>query len=332
MKKLIIFIALAATIMGCSSEPEYFLVKTSGPTQGTSYNISYIEKDGKDYREAIDSVLLVIDRSMSLWLNSSTIYKLNAGDSVQLDYHFKKVLSASLAISKETNGAFDVTIAPLVKAWGFGPDKRLQLDSAKVDSLLALVGYTKLRFDGKNLTLPKGMQLDMNAIAQGYSVDVLSDFLESKGITNYLVEVGGEVRARGKNASEKTWSVGVDKPNENLNPENRFQVIVSLDSAALATSGNYRKFWVDEATGIKYAHTINPKTGYPVKSQLLSATVIASDCMTADAWATACMVVGEEEAKKFIEHNKDLEAYFVSSDFEGNYIVWQSKGFAKIAK
>jgi thiamine biosynthesis lipoprotein len=332
MKKLAYLGVLLGLILACNSQPEYFLVKTSGPTQGTSYNISYVEKEGKDYREAIDSILLVIDRSMSLWVQSSTIYRLNAGDTVQLDQHFKNVLAASIAMSKKTDGAFDITIAPLVKAWGFGPDERLQLDSAKVDSLLALVGYTRLKFDGSNLTMPKGMQLDMNAIAQGYTVDVLSSFLESKGILNYLVEVGGEVRARGKNATEQVWSVGVDKPNENFNPENRFQVIVSLDSAALATSGNYRKFWVDENTGIKYAHTINPKTGYPVKSKLLSATVVAPDCMTADAWATACMVVGEEKAKEFIKRNKELEAYFVYSDFEGNYQTWQSDGFAKMAK
>jgi thiamine biosynthesis lipoprotein len=332
MKNIAYIGALVGLIMACNSQPEYYLVKTSGPTQGTSYNISYIEKEGKDYREAIDSILLVIDKSMSLWVKSSTIYRLNAGDTVQLDQHFKNVLAASIAMSKKTEGAFDITIAPLVKAWGFGPDERLQLDSAKVDSLLALVGYTRLKFDGTNLTMPKGMQVDMNAIAQGYTVDVLCSFLESKGILNYLVEVGGEVRARGKNAAEQVWSVGVDKPNENLNPENRFQVIVSLDSAALATSGNYRKFWVDENTGIKYAHTINPKTGYPVKSKLLSATVVAPDCMTADAWATACMVVGEEKAKEFIKANKDLEAYFVYSDFEGKYQTWQSDGFAKMTK
>ncbi len=332
MKKLVYLSALVGLIIACESQPEYYLVKTSGPTQGTSYNISYIEKDGKDYSKAIDSILFVIDQSMSLWVQSSTIFKLNAGDSVQLDQHFKNVLAASLAMSKKTDGAFDITIAPLVKAWGFGPEERIELDSAKVDSLLALVGYESLLFDGTILTMPKGMQVDMNAIAQGYTVDVICAFLESKGIFNYLVEVGGEVRARGKNAAEQVWSVGVDKPNENLNPENRFQVIVSLDSAALATSGNYRKFWVDENTGIKYAHTINPKTGYPVKSKLLSATVVAPDCMTADAWATACMVVGEEKAKEFIKANKELEAYFVFSDFEGNYQVWQSEGFAKMAK
>lgn len=332
MKKSVAILFLLSVFGACTSSPEFYLIKAAGPTQGTSYNVSYIEKNGIDYRTSIDSILLVIDQSMSLWLPNSTISKLNAGDTLSLDNHFENVLRSSLRISAETDGAFDITIAPLSKAWGFGPDSRLQLDSLKVDSMLNLVGYEKLSFKGKKLSLPNGMQLDVNAIAQGYSVDVICEFLESKGVTNYLVEVGGEVRAQGRNASDKVWSVGVDKPNENLDPENRFQVIVNLDSAALATSGNYRKFWVDEATGIKYAHTINPKTGYPVKSRLLSATIVASDCMTADAWATACMVVGEEKAIDLIKSHPELEAYFVYSDFEGNYIVWQSPGFAKIAQ
>ena len=331
MKSAIQFTLAALIIASCTNVPDAYLIKIAGPAQGTTYHISYVSPtDSLDLRTSIDSILFVIDQSMSLWNEKSTICRLNRGDSIAVDSHFLAVLDAALAVSKQSEGAFDVTLAPLISAWGFGTTERLKLDSAKVDSLRSLTGYQKVKVVGKYVQLPKYMQLDFNAIAQGYSVDVLAEFIASKGIKNYLVEVGGEVRACGKNIAGKTWSIGVDKPEENLTVADQFQVIVALDSASLATSGNYRKFWVDEETGVKYAHTIDPKTGYPVKSRLLSASIIAADCMTADAWATACMVVGLEIAKEFISDNPQLEGYLVYSDLEGKMQVWQSDGFAKM--
>ena len=330
-----ILIPILALVMlaACSTEPDKYLIRVAGPAQGTTYHISYLaDSANMDYRQSIDSILLIIDGSMSLWQPTSTISLINKRDSLAVDEHFLAVLKKSLQVSEKTQGAFDVTIAPLVKAWGFGPDARQQLDSAKVDSLIELTGYTKIQIEADRVRMPAGMQLDFNAIAQGYTVDVLARFLEEKQITNYLVEVGGEVRARGKNVSGNTWTVGVDKPEEHLDVADRFQIILALDSAALATSGNYRKFWVDEATGIKYVHTIDPKTGYPAKSRLLSASIVAADCITADAWATACMVVGVAGAQSFIETNPEIEGYLVYSDFDGNMQVWQSEGFARYVR
>lgn len=318
-------------ISSCALEPEQYLIKIAGPTQGTTYHVSYVANtDGLDLRQSIDSILDVIDQSMSLWVPNSTISRINKGDSIAVDDHFMAVLTKALAVSKASDGAFDATISQLVNAWGFGPEGIAAIDSTKIDSLLTLTGYHRVKINGSYVNMPLGMQLDFNAIAQGYTVDVLAAFLEAKHLHNYLVEVGGEVRTKGKNIASKKWTIGVDKPEEHLaEAAERYQIIVALDSSSLATSGNYRKFWVDELTGIKYAHTINPKTGYPVKSRLLSVSIIASDCISADAWATACMVVGLERAKEMINSMPELEGYLVYSDFEGKMQVWQSAGFAR---
>jgi len=331
MIKRILFIAASSVVLlACSTEPEIVLVQNHGPAQGSTYNISYITSPGIDYRKQIDSILFEIDKSMSLWDKQSTISKLNRGEKVKPDKLFAKVFVKSKQISRETLGAFDISVAPLVSYWGFGPQEHSKFDSARVDSIRNFVGFRKLVNVLDSNRLPKGMKVDMNAIAQGFTVDVIAEFLYKKGITNFLVEVGGELRTSGRNAEGKIWTIGIDKPQENLDAANRFQVILALDSMALATSGNYRKFWVDENTGMKYVHTINPKTGYPVKSRLLSATIIADNAMEADAWATVCMVVGLEEAIKLINENRSLLAYFVYSDIEGNWEVWQSPELAKM--
>lgn len=329
MKKLI-FAVFISTMISCGTEPEIVLVRNHGPAQGSSYNISYVTKPGIDYRRQIDSILFEVDKSMSLWDPQSTISKLNRGEKLKADPLFQRVYKRSRQISKDTEGAFDITIAPLVNYWGFGPENHGDFDSARVDSLRNFVGYLRLAPNIDSTGLPKGIQVDMNAIAQGFTVDVIADFLHSKGIDNYLVEVGGELRASGRNVEGKVWTIGIDKPQENLDTANRFQVILALDSLALATSGNYRKFWVDEKTGMKYVHTIDPKTGYPVKTRLLSATIIARNAMDADAYATACMVLGLEKAKKLILENRQLEAYFVFSDLEGNWQIWETPGFEKM--
>ncbi len=330
INRLVILLFVGCLVTACTTSPNVVLVRNQGPAQGSTYSISYLAKPGIDYRTEIDSILFQVDKSMSLWDPNSTISKINRGEKVAPDPLFTRVFKRSRQISKDTEGAFDITVAPLVKYWGFGPDKHSVIDSARVDSLRKFVGYLRLPAQLDSNRLPRGMQLDMNAIAQGFTVDLIAEFLMNKGITNFLVEVGGELSTSGRTVDGKIWTIGVDKPQENLDPENRFQVILSLDSLSLATSGNYRKFWVDEKTGMKYTHTINPKTGYPAKNNLLSATIIADNAMDADAYATACMVFGVEKAKKFVLENKNLEAYFVFSDSEGNWQVWQTPGFKKM--
>lgn len=300
-----------------------------GHAQGTTYSIRYIQDVKRDYQKSIDSILINIDKSMSLWVESSIISKVNRGDSlVQLDEHFKNVLNGAIKVSSETSGKFDVTVAPLVNAWGFNGGGYNTLDSATVDSLLKLVDYSKLGFSGNTIKKGENQQIDFNAIAQGYSVDVICQFLESKGINNYLAEVGGELKAKGKNSKGDLWRIGIDKPQEELDSENRFQIIVNLPDKALATSGNYRKFFTDE-NGMKYVHTINPKSGYPVKSNLLSATIISDNCMDADAYATACMVDGLWKAQQLIESKKDLEGYLIYSNSKGEIQEWFSSDFQK---
>lgn len=329
MKHLIILFIATLAATRCTTDDGKVLVSNHGPAQGSTYNISYVAPLGTDYRYQIDSILLEIDKSMSLWINTSTISKINRGENVQPDAHFLNVLKYARYVSKTTEGAFDVTIAPLVQAWGFGTEDKTVLDSAMVDSMLQFIGWHKIMIKKDSLFVPRGVKLDFNAIAQGYTVDVIADYLESQDIVNYMVEVGGELKTKGKTIDGRIWTIGIDKPQEELDQENRYQVVVKLKDAALATSGDYRRFKIDEQTGIKYAHAINPKTGYPVKSRLISVTIVTDNAMAADAWATACMVLGLEEAKKLVTE-KSLDAYFVYSDLSGKWQIWQTEGFKKI--
>jgi thiamine biosynthesis lipoprotein len=330
------FLFLMAVLIGCHGpHDELMVVSTKGPAQGTFYNITYLAPKGVDHKNSIDSLLYVIDQSMSLWQPNSTISRLNRGDTLDREIgfvHLINVFKVAQKIARESNGAFDISVAPLVNYWGFGPEAHANVDSSKADSLRQFVGYEKLQTIVDSGFLRPGMQIDMNAIAQGYSVDLVAQFLDEQGIQNYLVEIGGEIKTRGTNYRGDIWTVGVNKPSEDSKVAQELQVIVGLDSAALATSGNYRKFWVDEKTGAKYVHTINPQTGYPARTRLLSATIVTDNCAEADAWATACMVLGLEKAKSLVEKNQQLEAYFVYSDVEGNWQEWQTPGFERITQ
>ena len=254
-----------------------------------------------------------IDLSLSTYVPASIISGINKNDTaVIVDDHFINVFNQSIEVSEKTNGLFDVTVAPVINAWGFGFTKKANVDSVMIDSLLEFIGYKMVKLEGKKLVKQKPQSmLDFNAIAQGYTVDVLATYLESKGITNYLVELGGEVRAKGKKNKDKYWTVGIDQPNEIPTDGRPLQAIIKLKDRALATSGNYRKFYVED--GKKYAHIIDPYTGYPAKHNLLSATVLANDCMTADAYATAFMVMGLEKSKHFLSEHKELqlEVFFI---------------------
>ena len=286
-------------------------IVNSGETQGTSYNIKYIGPHGIDYKDQIDSLLQEVDNSLSTYKNQSLISRINYNQQKKTDSLFRTVFRSAKEIFNQTDGLFDCSVAPLVNAWGFGFSQKEQMDSSRVNEILEIVGFDKVYLQNDMILKPKRMLLDFNSIAQGFTVDLISKMLEQKKIKNYLVEVGGEIKSRGKNIQNKVWTVGVDKPIEQINYDDRFQFVIKLDNKSLATSGNYRKYIIED--GIKYSHVINPITGFPAKNNLLSVTVIHNDCMIADAYATAFMVMGLEKSKNFLKDNKDLEAYFVFS-------------------
>jgi thiamine biosynthesis lipoprotein len=297
-----------------------------GFTQGSTYHIVY--QDPAKYqpeklKEAIENIFRNFDMSLSIYKDSSIISRINRNEDVIPDTFFIEVFKKSEEISILTDGAFDITVGPLVKAWGFGPDGYKNFDRSKLDSLKKLVGFRKVSLkDGRLFKSDPGINLDVNAIAQGYSVDVICRFFDSLGIDSYLIEIGGEVRVKGDKNGE-LWKIGIDKPyDNNTSPGTDLQAIIRIKDKALATSGNYRKFYIEN--GIKYSHTIDPVTGYPAKNTLLSATIIAKDCATADGIATACMVMGKDRAIEFINSDKDIDAYLVFSDNNGNFITWIS--------
>lgn len=332
MKTLkVIFPVLLTLVLGsCSSKPNIEEINNVGYAQGTTFNIKYLSDPKLDFKGEIDSLFLLIDNSLSTYVTSSLISEVNKGDSfVIVDEHFNKVLTKALQLSRESKGLFDVSIGPLAELWGFGLSKRGVIDSAEVDSLRNFVGYQNIKVKNNSVYLPKGMKMDFNAIAQGYTVDLIAEFLESKLIDNYMVEVGGEVRAKGKNSQGQIWRIGIDKPEEDLDSSNRFQAIINLKNASLATSGNYRKFWVDEKTGLKYSHTLNPKTGFPAKNQLLSVSIIAPTAMEADGYSTMCMVMGLKKSIKLIESKEWIQAFFIFTNEEGELEIYSTDGFEK---
>jgi FAD:protein FMN transferase len=300
-----------------------------GFVQGTTYRIVYQNPNLVNLSQEINAEFKEIDTLMSLYNPHSYLVKINqSNDTVFfLPQKLLKVLEKSLEISQITNGAFDITVAPITKAYGFGPDKKTSLSDFQIDSIMQYVGYHNIYIKNDSLFFKKkGIQLDLNAIAQGYTTDVIAELFEEHGIKNYLIEVGGEIRTLGVNPDDKEWKIGVDKPKEgNIEPGSDLQAIIKLSGKSLATSGNYRKFI--EVDGVKIVHTINPKTGKSVISNLLSTTVITDDCMTADAYATSLMVMGLTESIQFLSNQTIMEAYLVYSDTLGNLNEYYTNGF-----
>ena len=279
-------------IVSCKQEP--INTKLVGPVFGTSYSVIYDSKI--NYEKQFDSLFYVINKSMSTYIPNSDISRLNRNETFKIDNHFKKVLEKSREVYTKTNGAFDPTIGAVVNAWDFGPEeKTVRLDSIKVDSIMAFVGLDKIKINNNTIIKPENAFLDFNAIAKGYGVDVIANFLESKNVFNYLVEIGGEIRSKGKNAVKNTpWTVGLDQPR--FDGGQSVLKAIELQDCGMATSGTYRKFKVDK-NGNRYAHIIDTKTGYPSKTNILSVSVIAEDCMTADAYATTFQAMGIEKVK-----------------------------------
>ena len=320
MKYLYILCAavVAVACQQMSKENVYYI---RGEAQGTTYGITYIAQKPIE-KTAVDSILKVIDLSMSTYIDNSLITKINKGEHLPIDPHFEKVLSASMDIYSESEGVFDPSIGQLINAWGFGKKENHTPPTQKqIDSLLALTGMDKVHV----ATTPKGtfvekdnpnIQLNFNAIAQGYTSDVIAGYFLSKQITNFIVEVGGEIVIHGRNTLKgKSWTIGIDNPLQKPDEDREIVATVELTDCGLATSGNYRKLWTDSLTGQKYVHTLNPKTGRPQPSNLLSATVIAPSAMLADGYATTLMALGGiEKAKGFLAQHKELKAVLLYSD------------------
>lgn len=316
-------------LLGACNKPVSQFVTNDGLIFGTYYHITYEHPKGEDIKEKIEQELSRLDMSLSTYKSESVLSKVNANRQVELDDLFINVFNKSLEISGFTEGAFDVTVAPLVNAWGFGFKKKEHVNQSLVDSIMAFVGYTKVSIEnGKVIKEDNRTMLDFSAIAKGYSVDIIGELLAHEGCKNYMVEIGGEVVTRGVNKNDQFWRIGINEPNENepMAPS-KLQAIMSLNNKAVATSGNYRNFYVED--GKKFAHTISPYTGYPVNHSLLSATVLADDCMTADAFATALMVLGVEKAQNLISGLKQIEVFLIYSDENGENQVLMTKGFEK---
>lgn len=305
---------------------EFKKIELWGNTQGTTFSVKYLDKQGRNLQKEVDSLLVAFSQSLSTYIPESEISRFNREALHKFESpFFYPVLQKSKEVFKETGGAFDPTIAPLVNAWGFGPEGRKTPTEARLASLLPLVNFDSIFFDSVAVCkMIPHMQLDFNSIAQGYSVDVVADYLKSKGISHMFVEIGGEAYAQGYNEKGERWRIGINTPSEDLEEQQKLQAVVSLKGQAIATSGNYRNFY--EKDGVKYAHTISPVTGRPVQHSLLSVSVFAPDCMTADAYATAFMVIGMEKAKAILDKNKALDAYFIYSDARGKLQTWTSPG------
>ncbi len=316
----------------CSREKELTLVKFTGETQGTYYAVTYYTHDTVNLQPAIDSLLRRFDSTASTYKPNSIISRFNNNDTAaRADEMFVTIFRKAMEISEKTDGAFDITVGPLVYGWGFGLSNRLKMDQHMVDSLLPLVGYKKVKLENnKLLKSDPRIRIDYNALAQGYAVDVLAAFFDSKGLESYLIDIGGEVLVRGTKPGGEKWNVAIEMPAKDADEQRTIQAVVSLGNMAISTSGNYRKYY--EENGVRYSHTIDPATGYPVKHTLLSVSVLAADCMTSDAYATAFMVMGVDKGKVYIEKHPGIDAYFIYTAADGSMQTYYTKGFEKLLR
>lgn len=333
MKYLVFILTMVMVACQPSVNEKVYLIE--GEAQGSTYHIKYIAERDENLKPAIDSILEVIDRSMSTYRPDSAISKINQGDTtVVVDEHFRKVFEASQQIWQESEGLFDPTVGVLVNAWGFGKQKISEADlptDKKIDSLKKYVGFDKVALTEKNLIKKRYTEIlfDFNAIAQGYTSDVVANYLSVRGIKNYIVEIAGEMYLKGKNTVEdKSWTIGVENPLKPLDDRNLVATI-QFTNQGLATSGNYRKVWTD-SNGRKYVHSINPLTGRATQSDVLSATVVAPSTMLADGYATMFMVMGLAKSKAFLEKHPDLAVLLVYSDDKHQEATYKTKSFEKL--
>lgn len=295
----------------------------SGMVFGTTYNITY--QCDSNLHNSIKRELQKVDEALSPFNKRSVITAVNNNRDIEVNDMFADVFSLAQKISDDTGGDFDITVAPLVNAWGFGFKNGTQPTRHNIDSLKSIIGYKKVRLEGRKVVKKdKRLMLDCSSIAKGYGSDVVARFMQKRGVKNYMVEIGGEIVTKGISQKRVPWKIGVTKPvDDSLSVSKELQSVINVTDKAMATSGNYRNFYYKN--GKKYAHTIDPHTGYPVQHNILSATVIADNCATADAYATAFMVMGLEKAKKLLDRHPELMAYFIYSDNDGKNKTWCSE-------
>lgn len=329
-KKLIwqvpfLIVLIIGTVVILKKQPPFRT--NEGLVFGTVYKITYQHAD--DLQSDIKQAMMDVDNSLSPYNPNSIITRINHNEDTTLNEHFTQVFELAQKISTETDGAFDITVAPLVNAWGFGFKHSIDIDPNVIDSLRQFIGYQKIQLkDGKIVKEDPRLMLDCSAIAKGYGVDRVARLLDQKGVQHYMVDIGGEVVVKGKNARMKTWRIGINKPVEDsLSINQELQTILEVSGVGMATSGNYRKFYYKD--GKRYAHTIDPRIGTPVQHNILSATVIAQDCTTADAYATAFMVMGLEKAKAYCEEHPEINAYFICSGEGEGYEIYNTPGMEK---
>ncbi len=320
-----LILAFVLLFQGCQRTAETDQFHLSGLTMGTiEYNVKYHGAE-VNLKNDIDQVLIELNQSLSTYISDSEISQLNEWGKLNFESkYFLPVLEVSKEVFLRTNGTFDPSIGPLAQAWGFGPDKRIpEMRQAQIDSLKLMIGFQQVEFDENSVSMPPNYQLDFGAIAKGYAVDLVAGLLEEKGIQNYIIEIGGEVRCLGVNANGKTWTLGIEDPTVEKD-ERRVYGLVRLKDRSLATSGNYRNYY--EKDGRIYAHIIDPRTGYNARHTLLSVSVFASDCITADAYATAFMVLGIEDSYEIVESESDLDAIFIYQDDDGELVHVATEG------
>lgn len=312
MKKIVV----AAILMSACAPVAQNYRAIDGFAEGTTYSIVY--SDTVDLQPRIDSLLLDFDFSLSIYNPSSLITALNENSRDSVDEWFTECFEQSVKIHRESGGLFEPTLRPLIAAYGFGGKEPQRLSAAQIDSVKTLIGFDRLKIeDGRLIKADSRIQIDFNAIAKGYSVDIVGRMLDSMGIKNYMVEIGGEIYARGVNAKGEAWRIGIDMPYEgNFTPGESLQTIINVSDRGLATSGNYRKFLITDS-GDRVTHTIDPRTMKPAHHNLLSATILAPTCTLADGYATACMVGGLEWAKSFVRAHKQIDCYLIYADADG---------------
>lgn len=329
LNKIIYILLVSLFVYSCNiSNNNVDKIQFTGNAQGTYYAVTYYDSLSRNFQPQIDSLLNDFDQIASLWVDSSLLRRINSNQTSILNPLMIDLIDKSMYISQLTEGYFDITVGKLVNAWGFGFSNPLALDTFIVDSLKQYVGYGKIHVeDSVLLKENSNIEIDFNAIAQGYSSDLIADFLLSKGIKNLLVDIGGEVVAKGYKPNGDTWIVGIEKPADNKYSNQQIDVKINLDNMSVVTSGNYRKYY--ENNGVKYSHTINPFTGFPVAHTLLSVSVLAPKAWEADAMATAFMVMGLEKSLEFLEKNPICEAYFIYNQ-DGEYKTCSTEGFKTV--
>jgi thiamine biosynthesis lipoprotein len=323
MNKIVSIFLICLLFVSCRQT--YF--EDSGTVFRTYYQIKY--QSDKLLTDKIDAELQAFNLSMNPFNPNSIIAKINRNEEVEVDRWFTEVFNKAMEVSERSNGLFDVTAAPLINLWGFGFENMDNISPEVIDSLKTFVGYRKIRLEGKRIIKddPR-VTLNFSAIAKGYACDVIAALLEREGVKNYMVNIGGEIAARGKNAQGNCWNIGINEPEDEATYlTNNYKEIVQLcNKSGLATSGNYRNFYIKD--GKKYGHTIDPVTGYPAEQNILSATIIAPDCMTADAYATAFMAMGVEAACRMAEQIPEIEYYLIYTGDDGSQQIKYSKGMS----